>query len=81
MKKLKKQKRERYFGIVKIQKKNKYVWLSKQDKNGWSLGFALESRTVWLRGLRFPSVKDIEKTFIKPSKLVTIPLKDTKSNG
>jgi hypothetical protein len=68
-------KRERYFGIVKVQKSKKYVWLSKQDKHGWSLGFALNARTVWLRGLRFPTTKDIEKTFQKPSKLVTIPLK------
>ncbi len=63
MKKIKKSKKglQRYFGYVEIPKGEKHCWLSHEDKRGWSLGFALPTRTVWLRGLRFINKKEVEK--------------------
>lgn len=53
-------KKQRYFGIVKLLKGHKASWVSKEDKNGWSLGYAMNNRTVWLTGLRFKSTEEIE---------------------
>ena len=69
--------RERYFGIVKLPQGVKMSWISKQDMNGWSLGLGLNSRTVWLRGLRFKSSEEVRRCaggFSKTS-LVFLPLK------
>lgn len=52
--------KKRYFGITKIRRGQKLCWLSKQDKNGWSLGLALPSRTVWLTGIRFKTRQEVE---------------------
>ena len=70
--------RERYFGIVKLPAKLKFAWLSKQDKNGWSLGLALEKRTVWLRGLRFATKKEIARV-VDRTTIVYLQLKDNKN--
>ena len=70
--------RERYFGIVKLRKGIKFAWLSKQDKNGWSLGLALEKRTVWLRGLRFATKKEIARV-VDRTTIVYLQLKDNKN--
>lgn len=56
-----KKKTKRYFGIVKIQKGAKLCWLSHESKNGYSLGLALNSRNVWLRGLRFSDEAEIKR--------------------
>lgn len=57
----KKIRKERYFGIVKLKQGIKICWLSKQDKNGWSLGLALGKRTVWVKGLRFASKQEVKR--------------------
>lgn len=72
-----KKRKERYFGIVKLPAKLKVAWLSKQDKNGWSLGLALEKRTVWLKGLRFATKKEIS-CVVDSTKIVYLQLKDNK---
>ena len=65
--------KERYFGIVKLSKGIKLCWLSRQDKNGWSLGIVMNERTVWLKGLRFVDVKEIKR--VMKSTVVFIELK------
>lgn len=52
---------QRYFGIVKLLVGHKASWISKQDKNGWSLGYELNNRVIWLRGLRFKDQDAIGK--------------------
>lgn len=47
-------------GLVKVSLNKKAYWLSKEDRNGWSLGFSLGKKTVWLTGLRFRSEEHIE---------------------
>jgi len=71
-----KNKKTRYFGIVKIRTDEKFCWISKEDKNGWSLGFALNKRDVWLRGLRFSSRKEVERAL--KSNIVFVHLKTSK---
>jgi uncharacterized protein YgiM (DUF1202 family) len=53
-------KKKRYFGITKIRRGQKMCWLSKQDKNGWSLGIALPSRTIWITGVRFKTIEEVK---------------------
>lgn len=67
--------RTRYYGTVKLKAGSKYAWLSQQNKNGWSLGLALNNRTVWLRNIRFATRKEVEKA-MERSKLVFIQLKN-----
>lgn len=74
MKKRNKRK-ERYFDIVKLPVGTKRAWLSKQDKNGWSLGLALNSRTLWLRGLRFASEREIRACFGRGMTVTFLKLK------
>lgn len=52
--------KKRYFGITKIRRGQKLCWLSRQDKNGWSLGLALPSRTIWLTGIRFKTLDEVK---------------------
>lgn len=54
-------KRVRHYGMVKIPKGAKICWLSVQNKNGWSLGLALNSRTIWLRNVRFSSKDEVSR--------------------
>ena len=68
--------KNRYFGIVKLPVGTKRAWLSKQDKNGWSLGLALNSRTLWLRGLRFASEKEIRSCFGRKVTVTFIKVKN-----
>ena len=77
VKKNRKDKRNRYFGVVKLAKGTKFAWLSQQNKHGWSLGFALEKRTVWLRGLRFATKKEVSRVLNRAS-VVFVQLKDNK---
>jgi hypothetical protein len=57
----KKQQRVRYFGITKIKRGEKTCWVAKQFKAGWSLGFGLNKRTVWLTSLRFADRAEVER--------------------
>lgn len=76
-KKIHKSKRtKRYYGL-EVLKGQKFAWLSQQNKHGYSLGLALNSRTVWLRNIRFATRKDVENAMQK-AKLVFINLKGTK---
>lgn len=56
-----KEKRVRYYGMVKVKKGQKLAWVSKEDKNGWSLGLIVGGRTLWLRNLRFASPEEVER--------------------
>lgn len=47
-------------GLIVLKGNEKCCWVSKEDKNGWSLGFALNKKTVWLTGLRFKSPYDVQ---------------------
>lgn len=49
----------RYYGIVKLKKGQKLAWFSQENKHGWSLGLALEKRTIWLRNIRFASKAEV----------------------
>lgn len=51
----------RHYGMVKMFKGQKFAWISKQDKNGWSLGLALGDFTIWLKNLRFATQKEVER--------------------
>lgn len=66
-------KKKRYFGLTKVKPNEKYCWISVENKNGWSLGFALGSRTIWLTNLRFESIADVKR--IVKSSIVFVHLK------
>lgn len=66
-------KRERYYGMTVVREGKKQCWVSTQNKNGWSLGLALNDRTVWLRNIRFESRKDVEAAL--KGKVVFVHLK------
>lgn len=57
----KKGKRIRRYGMTKVRKGQKTAWVSRENKNGWSLGLAFEKYTVWLRNVRFPSSDDVSR--------------------
>lgn len=61
-------------GVVKIKEGEKMAWLSFESKNGWSLGLALGKRTVWVRGLRFKTKKEVARVIGK-SNLVFVAMK------
>ena len=71
--------KKRYYGTVKIKEGQKLCWLSKENKNGWSLGLGLNQRTVWLTGLRFKSRKEVERILESDSiPVVFVELKNSK---
>lgn len=49
----------RYYGLTKIKKGQKLALISQENKHGWSLGLALEKRTIWLRNIRFASKEEV----------------------
>mgnify|MGYP006921293547 CR=1 FL=1 len=57
---LKKAKRAERYGMVKVAKGQKVSFISYQNKHGWSLGLALNGKTVWLRNTRFSSLEQIK---------------------
>jgi hypothetical protein len=81
-KKIKISKRNVRYGMIRITGKEKLVWLSVQNKNGWSLGLAMNGFNVWLRNTRFVTRKEVESVFDK-RKVVFIELKNNpeKNNG
>lgn len=58
---LPKKPRNRFYGMVKIPAGYKHSWLSMENKHGWSLGLALEKRTIWLKNVRFNSIAEVKK--------------------
>lgn len=57
----KKNRKQRYFGTEKIKQGGKVCWLARQDKHGWALGMGLNTRNVWLTGLRFKNVEEVKR--------------------
>ncbi len=70
-------KRVRFYGRVKIKHRQKMCWISEQNKNGWSLGLALNTHTVWLRNVRFVDRQAVEKA-MESGGIVFIHLKNSK---
>lgn len=69
---------KRYYGMTVLEGgTNKYAFLSVQNKHGWSLGLALNNRTVWLRNIRFKTRKDVEAVAGR-GRVVFIALKGSK---
>ena len=46
---------------IKQIKGQKQAWLSKQDRNGWSLGLVIGKKTYWLTNFRFKTNEDVER--------------------
>lgn len=61
MAKSKKRSKKQYFGIVKLPSSTKFSWLSYESVNGYSLGLALNNRTVWVTGLRFKTDAEVSR--------------------
>lgn len=57
-------------GLIKVVKGSKTSWLSKQDKNGWSLGLAMGKKTLWLKGLRFKDDREVSRVVM--SKIIYV---------
>lgn len=55
------EKKQRYFGVTKVKTGGKVAFISKQDKNGWSLGLVLGKRNVWFTHVRFASPAEVER--------------------
>lgn len=70
------ERRQRYFGLTKIRKGEKVAWISKHDKNGWSLGLALGKRTVWLTGIRFKDEDEINRALGDGTSLLLAHMKN-----
>ncbi len=70
-------KTKRYYGMTQLKDGVKLAWVSAQNKYGWSLGLALNERTVWLRNIRFANKGEVERALGK-AKVVFIALKKTK---
>lgn len=59
--KTKQPKRIRFYGMVKIRRGQRICWLSRENKNGWSLGLATDKQTIWLRNVRFASKDEVSR--------------------
>ncbi len=59
--KTKRPKVKRYYGVTKVSEGAKNCWVSAENKFGWSLGFDLGGRVVWLRNVRFTSSKEVKR--------------------
>lgn len=68
---------KRYYGLQVLTDSTKFAWVSVQNKHGWSLGLALNNRTVWLRNLRFKTKEGVQ-TAMRGYKVQYLPLKGTK---
>lgn len=65
---------KRHYGMAKIKRGQKVCFISKQDKNGWSLGLAMNSHTRWIRNVRFASREEVER--LTDGRIQFIPLKN-----
>lgn len=68
----------RRYGMVKVKMGSKRCWVSKQDKNGWSLGLSLGKVTYWLKNVRFKT--ELEVKLAVRSNIVFIHTKDGVDN-
>ena len=83
MKKTKKQikeDRQIRYGATRIANGQKMAWISIQNKNGWSLGLALNKKTIWLRNTRF-ATRDVVEIALEKTKVVFVELKNSKDHG
>lgn len=53
--------RRKRYGMNKVKTGVKLCWLSRQNLHGWSLGLALNGRTVWLTNTRLASISEIKR--------------------
>lgn len=60
-KKAKVEKKQRYFGVTKVKTGGKVAFVSKQDKNGWSLGLMLNGRNIYFTHVRFASQEEVKR--------------------
>lgn len=65
----------RHYGMAKLKKGQKPLWISKQDKNGWSLGLVLSDHTRWIRNVRFANKEDLAKALGGSAKIVLVEAK------
>ena len=59
--KQKKTERRSRYGMVKVRKGQKLAWLSKETKNGWSLGLAIGERNYWLKNVQLASRDEVKR--------------------
>lgn len=71
-------KREKFYGIVKVKIGQKRNWVSKQNKNGWSLGLAIGKNTFWLKNVRFKTCEEVKVVLYDGSNGTTFIHKATK---
>jgi hypothetical protein len=64
----------RHYGMVKLFMGQKFAWLSKQDKNGWSLGLAVGGFTIWLKNVRFATSGEVQRAIA--SNIVFVEVKN-----
>jgi hypothetical protein len=62
--------------VIRLKLSDKVVWLSKEEKRGWSLGLALGTQTLWLKRLRMPDLLAV-RSLLKVG-LVSVALKNKK---
>jgi len=51
------------YGKVSIPDDAKLAWVSMENKHGWSLGLEFKGRVIWLRHVRFASLKGAQSVF------------------
>ena len=72
-------KAKRFYGIVKPRIGAKVKWVSRENKNGWSLGLVVAGHVVWLRNVRFSSMGEVKRAITGDAKIVfTQKVKATK---
>lgn len=45
---------------IKQKKNQKFGWISREDRNGWSLGLSVGKKIFWITNYRFQSQADIK---------------------
>ena len=63
-------KAKRFYGIVKPRTGAKVKWVSRENKNGWSLGLVVVGRVVWLRNVRFSSMDEVKRAITGNAKII-----------
>lgn len=59
-------KQVRFYGVVKVKANQKFCWISKESKHGWSLGMAIGKNNFFLKNVHFKT-KDAVKSALKAS--------------
>ena len=70
--------RKRYVGMQKVKTGGKLCWEARQNKHGWSLGLALNAKTVWLTNVRLASISEVKRAL--KSSVLFIHTKDSKES-